>query len=193
MTLFVFEVMAFTPHAFAEPEATAASMAAAAQAKEASEETVKISTALVPEQEFSLKGQAGKEPVSSETKQATGSEANEASIAQAKQQESRDLPKKPVIVRTLKKVDGKVSWVGIKSIALNYLDEFGHEFDTIFPLEKKLTLSGYDSILDIQPGDQVHMQYEEAAEEPGTKEESVSLSLKSVKRIRTGEQANHEV
>lgn len=165
----------YMDNAWAEAEAvaspTAVTIAAPASAatvqNQASEPTVTVSGTLVNEDQFKAAEDAGRN---------SGRRKKSSKV-------------KDTTLRTLIKQNGEISYVGSKSIALNYQTESRTEVrDSIFPFEAKLTVFGYKSIYDIQPKDMVQIEYEKVIKDPEALNPIVTSTLKSVRLIKRGEE-----
>ena len=181
MTFIFFEAVTCAHVVFADQDTLSTSVVVAAETEQATEETVNISTTLVDSKELILKEGTAKE----QKKEEAGKQQMEKK-AETQQKAVAASQKKSRIARTVKNMDGEVSWVSAKSLMLHYRDPAGDRgFDSIFPFEKKLALIGYNSIMDIHPGDMVRVQYDEAVENSNLLDED-ALSLKSIKLIQKG-------
>ena len=186
MTFIFFETVICAHVAFADEDALSTSVVVAAETEQATEEMVNISTTLVDSKELILKEQAEKQQ---KQQKETAEQKQMEKKAETLQKMAVAPEKKSKIARTVKNMDGEVSWVSAKSLTLHYQDQVGDRgFDSIFPFEKKLALIGYDSIMDIHPGDLVRVQYDEAVEGSNLLDED-ALSLKSIKLIQKGGQS----
>ncbi|MDD5194260.1 MAG: hypothetical protein PHQ96_01130 [Candidatus Omnitrophica bacterium] len=79
----------------------------------------------------------------------------------------------------MKEIQGEVTWIGKDRIAIVYASSGTSEDEILLPFGKNMVLQHLQSLSQIQPGDTVSIQYEEASEDTpdGTKITRVAKAI----------------